>query len=217
MLSIPVETYDERLTTRMADASRRGGAGAARDSLAAAHLLESYLASQAAKRRATMSDDWLRDDPFADPDDPAAREREQRRREREEKRRQQAAKQAEAEQKRPRLRLRRRPSRRAAAHARAGVLGRGAGRAARRAGAGGPGRHRSPTSTTTVDPEMAGAARSGRRPATVGGDRAPGLLGRDRAATRSGLRARSPPLFVLWFLFALFQPFHGDGCGRGRR
>ncbi|HWJ43051.1 MAG TPA: Holliday junction resolvase RuvX, partial [Solirubrobacterales bacterium] len=30
MLSIPVETYDERLTTKMADASRRAGAGAAR-------------------------------------------------------------------------------------------------------------------------------------------------------------------------------------------
>ena len=46
MLSVPVETYDERLTTRMADASRRGGASAARDSLAAAHLLESYLESR---------------------------------------------------------------------------------------------------------------------------------------------------------------------------
>ena len=45
MLDVPVETYDERLTSRMADASRRAGAGAARDSLAAAHLLESYLAS----------------------------------------------------------------------------------------------------------------------------------------------------------------------------
>ncbi len=46
MLSIPVETYDERLTSRMADASRRRGASAARDSLAAAHLLESYLESR---------------------------------------------------------------------------------------------------------------------------------------------------------------------------
>ena len=45
MLRIPVETYDERLTSRMADASARAGAGAARDSLAAAHLLESYLAA----------------------------------------------------------------------------------------------------------------------------------------------------------------------------
>lgn len=44
MLPVPVETYDERLTSRMADASARAGAGAARDSLAAAHLLESYLA-----------------------------------------------------------------------------------------------------------------------------------------------------------------------------
>jgi putative holliday junction resolvase len=44
--SVPVETYDERLTTRMADRSAAAGAGADRDSLAAAHLLESYLASR---------------------------------------------------------------------------------------------------------------------------------------------------------------------------
>jgi putative pre-16S rRNA nuclease len=44
MLDIPVETYDERLTTRMAEASRRAGAAAPADSLAAAHLLETYLA-----------------------------------------------------------------------------------------------------------------------------------------------------------------------------
>jgi putative holliday junction resolvase len=48
MLSIPVETYDERLTTRMAEMSRRAGASAAPDSLAAAHLLEAYLAGAAA-------------------------------------------------------------------------------------------------------------------------------------------------------------------------
>ncbi len=48
LLSIPVETYDERLTTRMAEMSRRAGAGAAPDSLAAAHLLEAYLAGTAA-------------------------------------------------------------------------------------------------------------------------------------------------------------------------
>jgi len=48
MLSIPVETYDERLTSKMADASRRGGASASRDSIAAAHLLEAYLAARAA-------------------------------------------------------------------------------------------------------------------------------------------------------------------------
>lgn len=44
-LDVPVETYDERLTTRMADRSAREGAGADRDSLAAAHLLEGWLAA----------------------------------------------------------------------------------------------------------------------------------------------------------------------------
>lgn len=47
VLDVPVETYDERLTTRMADRSAREGARADRDSLAAAHLLESYLAASA--------------------------------------------------------------------------------------------------------------------------------------------------------------------------
>ncbi|HEX5822068.1 MAG TPA: Holliday junction resolvase RuvX, partial [Solirubrobacterales bacterium] len=46
LLDVPVETYDERLTTRMADQSAREGARADRDSLAAAHLLESYLARE---------------------------------------------------------------------------------------------------------------------------------------------------------------------------
>jgi putative Holliday junction resolvase len=46
LTEIPVETYDERLTTRMAAASTRGGAGAPADALAAAHLLESYLRSR---------------------------------------------------------------------------------------------------------------------------------------------------------------------------
>jgi putative Holliday junction resolvase len=43
VVDVPVETYDERLTTRMADRSAQEGARADRDSLAAAHLLESYL------------------------------------------------------------------------------------------------------------------------------------------------------------------------------
>lgn len=42
-VSIPVKTWDERFTTRMAAETRRAGAGAAEDSIAAAHLLESYL------------------------------------------------------------------------------------------------------------------------------------------------------------------------------
>jgi putative Holliday junction resolvase len=48
-LPIPVETYDERLTTRLADSSARAGAGAPPDALAAAHLLESYLQHRAGR------------------------------------------------------------------------------------------------------------------------------------------------------------------------
>lgn len=44
-VDVPVETHDERLTTRLADASARAGARAPADALAAAHLLESYLAA----------------------------------------------------------------------------------------------------------------------------------------------------------------------------
>jgi putative Holliday junction resolvase len=46
IVSVPVETYDERLTTRMAERSARAGAKAPADALAAAHLLEAYLASR---------------------------------------------------------------------------------------------------------------------------------------------------------------------------
>jgi putative Holliday junction resolvase len=48
LLEVPVETYDERLTTKMATQSARQGARADRDSLAAAHLLESFLARRGA-------------------------------------------------------------------------------------------------------------------------------------------------------------------------
>ena len=52
VVDVPVDTYDERLTSRMADVSRREGAGASRDSIAAAHLLEAYLMSLARKGEA---------------------------------------------------------------------------------------------------------------------------------------------------------------------
>jgi putative Holliday junction resolvase len=42
VLSVPVEVYDERLTTRLA---ARVGGQASEDSRAAAHLLESWLAA----------------------------------------------------------------------------------------------------------------------------------------------------------------------------
>jgi putative holliday junction resolvase len=50
LLDVPVRTYDERLTTRMAERSAREGAGAHPDSLAAAHLLESYLEARGSER-----------------------------------------------------------------------------------------------------------------------------------------------------------------------
>ncbi|HEU5143122.1 MAG TPA: Holliday junction resolvase RuvX [Solirubrobacterales bacterium] len=56
VLSVPVEAYDERLTTRMAEASKREGAAAAPDSLAAAHLLQAYLAGRAAIEESTDED-----------------------------------------------------------------------------------------------------------------------------------------------------------------
>jgi putative Holliday junction resolvase len=46
IVDVPVETYDERLTTRMAQTTARAGAAAPPDALAAAHLLESYLESR---------------------------------------------------------------------------------------------------------------------------------------------------------------------------
>jgi putative holliday junction resolvase len=45
IVAVPVELHDERLTTRMAD---RTGGSAASDSVAAAHMLESWLASRKA-------------------------------------------------------------------------------------------------------------------------------------------------------------------------
>lgn len=42
-IDVPVELYDERFTTKLAQASLAAGATSDEDSLAAAHLLEEYL------------------------------------------------------------------------------------------------------------------------------------------------------------------------------
>ena len=47
-LSVPVETFDERFTTVLAE---RSGASSATDALAAAHLLEGYLTRLEGRRR----------------------------------------------------------------------------------------------------------------------------------------------------------------------
>jgi putative pre-16S rRNA nuclease len=46
LVDVPVETYDERLTTKLAQRTVRSGATAAEDSIAAAHILESYLTAR---------------------------------------------------------------------------------------------------------------------------------------------------------------------------
>jgi putative Holliday junction resolvase len=52
-LTIPVELYDERFTTRLAE---RSGGTASEDSRAAAHLLESWLAARPAREDPGESD-----------------------------------------------------------------------------------------------------------------------------------------------------------------
>jgi UPF0755 protein len=169
-----------------------------------------------------MSDDWLKDDPFADPDDPAAREREQRRREREEKRqqreekqRQRAAKQAEKEQKEAP------PSPPAPAPPEDPPPS--------------PPRS-SPPPPQPSPPEAAEPPEPPLPPRTPEQEfwdedpepaPAPAPLltepdYHDEGDPAMAAVARHPfrifavlaVLFVLWFLGSLFQPFHGDGSGR---
>ncbi len=166
-----------------------------------------------------MSDDWLQGDPFADPDDPAAREREQRRREREEKRNKRAAKQAAAKQKAAAA-----PSPPAKPSAPEPVEP--------------PPAKPSPVEPPPPSPPLP------RTPEEEFWDEEPEPLEAQQApppppppvAVANGGTPRSPrrrpailgrvghhpflifaviaALFGLWFLNALFQPFHGDGDGR---
>jgi uncharacterized YceG family protein len=156
-----------------------------------------------------MSEDWLRGDPFANPEDPAAREREQRRREREERRREREAKRGEKQPAAPP------PPEPAAPET--------------------PPPPRTPEQefwdeesepAAEVPAEQAEpATRSWALADESDPAPAPGN-GRGRRDPRGGGVLRSlgrhpfrvfaaiAAIFVLWFLFALFQPFHGDGSGR---
>ncbi|HET8566193.1 MAG TPA: endolytic transglycosylase MltG [Solirubrobacterales bacterium] len=158
-----------------------------------------------------MSDDWLKD-PFADPGDPAAREREQRRREREEKRQAKSAKQPEpspAPPSPPQVEVPERTPEQEFWDEEPEAS---------------PPPEPLPADEPAAppplaayhdegDPEMAGAARNGRRAGDGGGRRRPGFLG---AIARHPFRlfAAIALLFVAWFLFELFQPFHSEGSGR---
>ena len=59
IVDVPVETYDERLTTRLAESSARAGASAPADALAAAHLLDTYLLHLAGAGEGPASDGRL--------------------------------------------------------------------------------------------------------------------------------------------------------------
>jgi UPF0755 protein len=199
-----------------------------------------------------MSDDWLTGDPFADPDDPAAREREQRRREREEKRhrreekeRQRAEKQAAKEKPAappPPLKPPVPPEPETAPGAPPAPEPAPSPPPVEESVPTPPPSEEAPLSPRTPeqefwdedpepapvaapvatepdyhdegDPSMAGAARNGRRSGDSGGPgRTRGVLG---ALARHPFRifAVLALLFVAWFLFELFQPFHSTGSGR---
>jgi uncharacterized YceG family protein len=176
-----------------------------------------------------MSDDWRAADPFANPDDPAARERAERRREREEKRRQRAAKQAEEEATAPQPppppsepeRPPRTPEQEfwdeeptADAAADAADPADFAAPAEEPVAVEEPVSAPAPTPQSWEfgdegDPAKARAGRGGGGIRKRGG----GVLG---ALRRHPFRLIGLVLAVilLWFLNALFQPFHGDGSGR---
>jgi UPF0755 protein len=157
-----------------------------------------------------MSDDWLDGDAFADPEDPAAREREQRRQEREERRREREAKRGEREAAAP-------PPEPAPPQA--------------------PPPRTPEQEFWDEEPEPPTSAADGpiSRPIdNLSAHRPRGDEG-DAALARGNGRPRDPrgggvlgalrrhpfrifvaiaALFAFWFLFALFQPFHGDGSGQ---
>jgi uncharacterized YceG family protein len=169
-----------------------------------------------------MSDDWLKDDPFGDVDDPAAREREQRRREREEKRAKKAGKKAEAVEPpappppppkdpvEPPLPPRTPEQEFWDEEPEVVVESVTAAEPEVVAGPGEPEEPVVPPARPPTPPPVAAAAGNGRpreprqRPALLK------KLGRHPFLIFAVVAA----LFFLYFLNALFQPFHGDGSGK---
>ena len=135
-----------------------------------------------------MSDEWPGGDPFADPNDPHASARDQRRREREERRREREAKGGEAESA-PAAPVAETP----------------------------PPPPRSPENEfwdepAAEEPQQPAASWQppSRTPRSGGGSNVLGALRRHPLRVAAVLGG----VVVLWFLLALFQPFHGDGSGR---
>jgi peptidoglycan lytic transglycosylase G len=145
-----------------------------------------------------VSEDWSGEDPFANPDDPAAREREQRRLEREERRRQREEK---------------RSGKKAAASPPPESSGPPEAPPARKA--------EQPTPPPPAPEEDFWEVPDEGDPALARGNGSGPGSPRHGSGVLGSLRrhpfrifAAIAALFVLWFAFALFQPFHGDGSGR---
>jgi UPF0755 protein len=182
-----------------------------------------------------MSDDWLTEDPFADAEDPAAREREQRRLEREQKRRQREAKRGKKSAEPPSP-----PDPNPAPvtpvagtspdaeplppprRAEQGFWDEPAAEPAPTALA-----SETPAEAAWNEPRTAGpdALDEGlppeRAPAARGGAGRGGRGAGGGGAVVAALRrhpfriaAALVGLLAAWFLWSLFQPFHGDGSGR---
>jgi UPF0755 protein len=168
-----------------------------------------------------MTDDWLGGDPFANPDDPAAREREQRRLEREEKRRrreeEQAGKKEVADEG---------PGDGSPSQQRGGSVEPSPGPSHGQPAAEPPSPRTPEQEFWDEEPLPAEESFAGGpvKEPPVAASKA-GSGGRSGSGSRSGwlgavgrhpfrLVGAIAAVVVLWFLFALFQPFHGDGSGK---
>jgi uncharacterized YceG family protein len=175
-----------------------------------------------------MTDDWMPDDPFASPDDPAAREREQRRLEREEKRRAREAKRAEKKGV-----VGGGPGDDSPSQQRGGSVESSPGPHETPAAANPrpvPPPVEEPLPPPRATEEEFWDEEPAEEPFAGGPVKAPPPVAaapkrRRDGGSGSGFLAaigRHPfrlvgvivAVLVLWFLFALFQPFHGDGSGR---
>jgi UPF0755 protein len=173
-----------------------------------------------------MTDDWLQDDPFANQEDPAARERERRRLEREEKRRAREAKRAAKEGGAGGGSGEDSPSRTAGGSVESSPEPPDEPPVAEPPLAPrsteeefwdeGPAEKESEVVEVPFEgepikapPPVPPTAATGRRGGGGGGRGFLGAVGRHPFRLIGAIVA----VLLLWFLFALFQPFHGDGSG----
>jgi UPF0755 protein len=146
---------------------------------------------------------WGADDPFHDPNDPEAIERERRRQEREERRRQRRQKEQPQQEQRQREQPQGADSR---PHEERGT------RNEQRAGA--PFASRIAEMRRRLDSRRGNRPARAQRPPRQARERVGGDLVAAAVANWRRIVAVVAALIVLWFLIALFQPFHGDGSSK---